>query len=38
MTVNRLAVALAKSQDHREFCGVFAFGGRDGKLESSPEH
>jgi hypothetical protein len=23
---NRLAVALAKSQDHRAFCGVFAFG------------
>lgn len=25
---NRLAVALAKSQDHRASCGVFAFGGR----------
>jgi hypothetical protein len=24
--VNRLAVALAKSQDHRASCGVFAFG------------
>ena len=24
--VNRLVVALAKSQDHRESCGVFAFG------------
>jgi hypothetical protein len=23
---NRLAVALAKSQDHRVLCGVFAFG------------
>jgi len=23
---NRLAAALAKSQDHRAFCGVFAFG------------
>ena len=23
---NRLVVALAKSQDHRAFCGVFAFG------------
>jgi len=25
-TFNRLAVALAKSQDHRASCGVFAFG------------
>jgi len=25
---NRLVVALAKSQDHRAFCGVFAFGDR----------
>ena len=24
--LNRLVVALAKSQDHRAFCGVFAFG------------
>jgi hypothetical protein len=24
--INRLVVALAKSQDHRESCGVFAFG------------
>ena len=27
--VNRLAVALAKSQDHRASCGVFAFGLRN---------
>ena len=27
--VNRLAVALAKSQDHRASCGVFAFGRRN---------
>jgi hypothetical protein len=27
--VNRLAVALAKSQDHRASCGVFAFGQRN---------
>jgi hypothetical protein len=27
--VNRLAVALAKSQDHRASCGVFAFGDID---------
>ena len=27
-TFNRLAVALAKSQDHRASCGVFAFGDR----------
>ena len=26
---NRLAVALAKSQDHRASCGVFAFGQRN---------
>jgi len=26
---NRLAAALAKSQDHRAFCGVFAFGQRN---------
>ena len=26
---NRLAVALAKSQDHRASCGVFAFGRRN---------
>ena len=26
ISVNRLAVALAKSQDHRASCGVFAFG------------
>jgi hypothetical protein len=26
--VNRLAVALAKSQDHRASCGVFSFGNR----------
>jgi hypothetical protein len=26
---NRLAVALAKSQDHRVLCGVFAFGRPD---------
>jgi len=28
-TFNRLAVALAKSQDHRASCGVFAFGRRN---------
>ena len=27
-TFNRLAVALAKSQDHRASCGVFSFGNR----------
>ena len=26
---NRLAAALAKSQDHRAFCGVFVFGQRN---------
>ena len=26
ISVNRLVVALAKSQDHRASCGVFAFG------------
>lgn len=29
ISVNRLAVALAKSQDHRASCGVFAFGQRN---------
>jgi hypothetical protein len=29
ISVNRLAVALAKSQDHRASCGVFAFGRRN---------
>ena len=29
ITFNRLAVALAKSQDHRASCGVFAFGRRN---------
>jgi len=29
ITFNRLAVALAKSQDHRASCGVFAFGQRN---------
>jgi hypothetical protein len=29
ISVNRLAVALAKSQDHRAPCGVFAFGLRN---------
>ena len=35
--VNRLAVALAKSQDHRASCGVFAFGDldRQGALANS---
>jgi hypothetical protein len=34
---NRLAVALAKSQDHRASCGVFAFGDldRQGALANS---
>jgi len=33
---NRLAVALAKSQDHRASCGVFAFGAdRQGALANS---
>jgi len=31
-TFNRLAVALAKSQDHRASCGVFAFADRQGAL------
>ena len=36
-TFNRLAVALAKSQDHRASCGVFAFGDldRQGALANS---
>ena len=29
ISVIRFVVALAKSQDHREFCGVFAFGQRN---------
>jgi hypothetical protein len=29
ISVNRFAVALAKSQDHRASCGVFAFGQRN---------
>ena len=29
ITFNRFAVALAKSQDHRASCGVFAFGRRN---------
>jgi hypothetical protein len=29
ITFNRLAVALAKSQDHRASCGVFVFGQRN---------
>jgi hypothetical protein len=37
ISVNRLAVALAKSQDHRASCGVFAFGDldRQGALANS---
>ena len=36
ISVNRLAVALAKSQDHRASCGVFAFGvDRQGAIANS---
>ena len=36
---NRLAVALAKSQDHRASCGVFSFGNRpsDSRYVTGPE-